>query len=238
MITLSNVTLPGESTRFPALAASSLTIRAGEVVSLLGATAAVRRRLLAVLGLHADEWTGEYELFGCAVHRLDATRRSALRGALVGAMTRTTPLVDCLSVEENVEIPLSVRGVPVADRPARIGAALSMLGIESLRGADACELAADERQLVGIAKALVSRPRLVLLEEPDLYLSPLQILLVEREIGRLCRDGAIVVRSESRSVSRPIADRVIDLDEWRSMSRAASTRARVAGRGGRAALAR
>lgn len=238
MITLRNVTLPGESTRFPALAPSSLTIRAGEVVSLVGATAAVRRRLLAILGLHADEWTGEYELFGHVVHRLDAARRAALRGELVGAMTRGTPLVDCLSVEENLEIPLSVRGVAAADRSRLIGEALSVLGIESARGTDICALPADRRQLAGIAKALVSRPRLVLLENPDLHLSPLQLRLVGREVGRFCRDGGIVVRTEEQAGPRWKVDRVIDLDDAASKARPAPGQRRVVARRDGAALAR
>lgn len=222
MITLRNVTTPAESRSTSVLDAVTLTIHEGEVVSVVGLSSARRRRILGLLGLYADDWSGEYELFEHAIHRLDERQRAGVRGELVGAMMRCAPLVECLSVEENLEIPLSYRGVPPADRTERIDDALARLGVQSIRAFEVGTLPADQMQLVGIAKALVSNPRLVLLEDPALHLSQLQLRLVRRQIERLRNDGRIVVQSSDRPESGLDADRVIDLDGLTAARRSGS----------------
>jgi ABC-type lipoprotein export system ATPase subunit len=213
MITLRNVTSPTGVPNESGLDTVSLTIEEGEVVSVAGLSAFARRKLLAVLGLYADDWSGEYELFGHPVHRLDSQQRADLRGELVGALMRSTPLVECLTVEENLEIPLSYRGVAAGERSGLIDEALSRFGILPIRESEIESLPADQRQLAGIAKALVSNPRLVLLEAPDQHLSAVQIRLVAREIERLRQNGCVVVQTLEDAGSVSGFDRVIDLDE-------------------------
>lgn len=220
MITLRNVTSPPEGSILSGLDAVSLSIDRGEIVSVVGVSDVARRRLLGVLGLHSGDWSGEYRLFGHDVHDLDDDERASLRGEIVGAMTRATPLVDCLSVEENLEIPLSYRGVPAAERGERIDEVLARLGVESIRAHEVESLPADQLQLVGIAKALVSSPLLVLLEEPTRNLSALQIRIVRREIDRIREGGCIVVQSHDRVEAGLAADRVIELDGRRPEPRA------------------
>jgi ABC-type lipoprotein export system ATPase subunit len=213
MITLRNVTSPTGVPNESGLDTVSLTIEEGEVVSVAGLSAFARRRLLAVLGLYAEDWAGEYELFGHLVHRLDSQQRADLRGELVGALMRSTPLVECLTVEENLEIPLSYRGVAAGERSGLIDEALSRFGILPIRESEIESLPADQRQLAGIAKALVSNPRLVLLEAPDQHLSALQIRMVAHEIERLRQNGCVVVQVLENAGSNSGFDRVIDLDE-------------------------
>jgi len=219
MITLRNVTSPLESQSEAGLDALTFTVSEGEVVSVVGHSSWTRRRLLGVLGLYSDDWSGEYELFGHLVHRLDDQERAGLRAELVGAMTRSAPLVDCLTVEENLEIPLSYRGIQAEERSALIEDALSRLGVQSIRDREVDSLPADQMQLVGIAKALVSNPRLVLLEDPTRNLSQLQIRLVGREVERLRSTGCIIVQSHDRMQSGLDADRTMELDAGGSFKR-------------------
>jgi ABC-type lipoprotein export system ATPase subunit len=219
MITLHNVTSPADSSSFLGLDALSMTIGEGEVVSVLGDSSVARRRLLGVIGLYTDDWSGEYELFGHPVHKLDDGGRAQLRGEVVGAMTRCAPLVDCLSVEENLEIPLSYRGVQVWERHDLIEDALSRLGVASIRDREVDSLPADQLQLVGIAKALVSNPGLVILEEPFRHLNQLQMRLVGREIDRRREGGCIVVECRDRSVAGLTAQRTVDLGILRGARR-------------------
>lgn len=210
MITLRNVTSPAENSGLSGLDALSLTIAGGEIVSVVGEPS-VARRLLGILGFYTDDWAGEYELFGHAVHELDDTDRSKLRAEVIGSMTQCAPLVDCLSVEENLEIPLSYRGVPARERHDLIDDALSRLGVASIRDREVDALPAAQLQLVGIAKALVSNPGLVLLEEPLRFLSQLQMRLVSREIERRRESGCIIVECRDPSVAGLDAQRTVEL---------------------------
>jgi len=233
MITLRNVNSPSETESVSGLDALSLTIPGGEIVSVTGASSAVRRRLLGILGLYSDDWSGEYELFGHAVHKLDEPTRAELRGELIGVMMSCAPLVDCLSVEENLEIPLSYRGIPASDRVEMIEEALSRLGVASIRDREVDSLPGDQLQLVGIAKALVSNARMVLLEEPLMNLHELQIRRVSREIERRSSEGCIVVQCHAEMGAGLGADRVIELanppSARRGRSQSKSSRARLDG---------
>lgn len=212
MITLRNVKSPSDAPSNLSLDAVSLTIAEGEAVTVTGLSSSCRRRLLSVLGLYVDDWSGEYELFGHPIHKIDDEARVRIRGELVGAMMRSAPLVDCLSVEENLEIPLSYRGVASRERLDLIEDALSRLGVGTIRDCEIGSLPADQQQLVGIAKALVSNPSLLLLEDPVANLSPLQCRLVSREIERLRLEGCIVVQSAESQESGLDSDRVIELE--------------------------
>jgi len=211
MITLRNLTTSAGTAITPNV--DVVTIDEGEIVLLAGMSSLERRRLLAILALHSDEWVGEYELFGHRVHKLDNEHRAALRGELIGVQMRSVPLVDCLTVEENLEIPLTYRRIAAEERGSLIDEALMRLGVSAIGDKEIESLPLDQRQLVGIAKALVSNPRLVVLEEPSLNLNPLQLRLVHRELERLKGAGCIVVESVEQAESGVAVDRVIELDE-------------------------
>ena len=230
MITLRNIASPAETSAVSGLSQLSLTIAEGEIVSVVGATAVARKRLLGILGLYTDDWSGEYDLFGHPVTKLDRAERVRLRGEIVGATVRCAPLVDCLTVEENLEIPLSYRGVPAWNRGRLIDEALERLGVGAIRDREVDTLPADQLQLVGIAKALVSNPRLVLLEEPLLNLSPLQARLVRREIERRAESGCVVVECRDRAGQGLGTIRCVDLESDGGSRRGSGDSSRMSGR--------
>lgn len=224
MITLRNLTSPAETSSTLGVDAISLSIGEGESVAVTGLSAVGRRRFLAVLALHFDDWEGEYQLFGHQVHKLDNSKRASVRAELIGALMKSAPLVECLTVEENLEIPLTYQEVPLEERSRLIGEALGRFGIGAIREDEVDGLPPDQSQLVGIAKALVSNPRLILLEEPRAHLSPLQLRLVGRELDRLRQDGRVIVQSVEKEESGLDVDRVVDLSELASGRRKAKAR--------------
>src|ERR1700759_2057951 len=107
-----------------ALSAVELTIGKGEFVSINGPSGSGKSTLLAILGLLDVPTTGEYRIDGQDTSRLDAVRRAALRNRTIGFIFQAFNLIGDLSVEENVELPLTYRGMPAAERKRRVADAL------------------------------------------------------------------------------------------------------------------
>ena len=195
----------------------SLEIAAGEIVSFVGAACSGRRALQSVLALADDDWTGEYVLCGHRVHEQDGPRRAQLRARFVGLADRGALLVDCLSVEENLEIPLAFADVPHERREPMILDVLTRLRLSGIRRTEAELLPPDHRRLAAIAKALVASPRLVIVEEPLASLHPLQVRLLSRELYRLRDSGCAIAQCVEREDGGVAADRVFRVAEGKCL---------------------
>ena len=109
---------------FYALRDINLEIAAGEFVSIMGPSGSGKSTLLHILGLHDSAWTGEYELLGAPVHKLDKKKRFELQKKHLGFVFQSYHLLDDLTVYENLEIPLSYRDTPKKDRESIVCDAL------------------------------------------------------------------------------------------------------------------
>ena len=109
---------------FYALRDINLEIAAGEFVSIMGPSGSGKSTLLHILGLHDSAWTGEYELRGEPVHKLDKKKRFELQKKHLGFVFQSYHLLDDLTVYENLEIPLSYRDTPKKDRESIVCDAL------------------------------------------------------------------------------------------------------------------
>src|SRR5215469_15674659 len=97
-----------------------LTIREGEFVTIMGPSGAGKTSLLSILGLLDHEWTGEYHLLGHAVHALKPRQRAELNRKYVGFVFQQYHLLDNLTVQENIDVPLSYRDIPRSQRAAMV----------------------------------------------------------------------------------------------------------------------
>jgi len=152
--------------RFHVLRRIDLDVRPGEFVSVMGPSGAGKSTLLHLLGLQDGDWNGEYAFAGTPVGPLDAKGRGRLRNENIGFVFQSYHLLDELSVAENLDVPLSYRDVKRPERESLVAEALDRFGLAARAKLYPRQLSGGQQQLVGIARALVSKPRLLLADEP------------------------------------------------------------------------
>src|SRR6188474_1687318 len=144
----------------------NIDIKEGEFVSIMGPSGAGKSSLLHILGMHDHGWTGEFYLNDIAVHHLKAKERASLRNDQVGFVFQQYHLLDDLTVYENLEIPLSYRKVARNERAAIVADTLDRFQIVAKRDLYPRQLSGGQQQLVGVARAIISSPKLLLADEP------------------------------------------------------------------------
>ncbi|MDD2763415.1 MAG: ABC transporter ATP-binding protein [Opitutaceae bacterium] len=197
MIILRNIdrVYPLKGGPFFALRNINLEIREGEFISIMGPSGSGKSTLLHVLGLHDSAWDGEYWFRGEAVHKMDKKKRFDLQKKNIGFIFQSYHLLDDLTVYENLEIPLSYRDVPKKQRESIVCDVLDRFHIVGKKDLYPNQLSGGQQQLVGVARALVARPALILADEPTGNLHSDQ----GREIMRLFKqlnheDGVTIVQ--------------------------------------------
>jgi len=170
--------------RFHVLRRITLDVRPGEFVSVMGPSGAGKSTLLHLLGLQDGDWTGDYAFAGVSVGPLDAKARARLRNENIGFVFQSYHLLDELTVAENLDVPLSYRDVKRPERESLVAEALDRFGLAARAKLYPRQLSGGQQQLVGIARALVSKPRLLLADEPTGNLHSEQA----REIMQLFRE--------------------------------------------------
>lgn len=143
-----------------------LHIQPGEFVSVMGPSGAGKSTLLNILGMFDGNWSGEYRLDGTAVHALKSRQRGALSKANIGFVFQQYHLLDDLNVAENLDIPLCYRDLPKRARQALVADALDRFGIVGKKDLYPSQLSGGQQQLVGVARAVIARPKLILADEP------------------------------------------------------------------------
>ena len=198
----------------PALRGVDLDVFAGEMLALTGPSGSGKSTLLNLAGLidRADE--GEIRLLGRPVGELDAVQSTLVRRDSLGFIFQGFNLVPVMTVADNVDYPLFLAGVPLAQRRQRVAAALEAVGLAEHAGHRPDALSGGQRQRVAIARALVKQPPLVVADEPTASLdshTAEQVLSLMRE--RCHRDGVacLIATHDARVVRR--CDRVVALQD-------------------------
>lgn len=168
MITLRHVdrVYPLKGGPYYALRNINLEVAEGDFLSIMGPSGSGKSTLLHILGLHDAAWDGEYFLAGEPVHKLDKKKRFELQKKHIGFVFQSYHLLDDLTVYENLEIPLSYRDTPKKDRESIVCDALDRFHIVGKKDLYPSQLSGGQQQLVGIARALVAKPGLILADEP------------------------------------------------------------------------
>ena len=176
MITVENITKvfggTGTSDEVHALAGISLHIREGEFVSIVGPSGSGKSTLLFAMGGLSEPTTGEVRLGAQSIYALDAAGRAALRRTEIGFVFQTFNLVPYLECLENVALPAILAGRPRAKAREAAAAMLDRLGLSARARHLPAQLSVGERQRVGIGRALVNGPKVLLADEPTGNLDP------------------------------------------------------------------
>jgi putative ABC transport system ATP-binding protein len=144
----------------------TVDIGRGEYVSVSGPSGCGKTTFLAVLALLDTPTSGRYWLNGRATDRLTSSERARVRNLDVGLIFQSFNLIGDMTVYENVEYPLTLRGVPPADRKARVDAALERVGLTGRARQRPGSLSGGHQQLVAVARAITGRPAILLADEP------------------------------------------------------------------------
>ncbi len=189
----------------------NLKINEGDFVSIMGPSGAGKSSLLHVLGLHDHAWTGAYYFNDIAVHNLKAKERATLRNEQIGFVFQQYHLLDDLTVYENLEIPLSYRHVGKSEREAMVADTLDRFHIVGKKDLYPRQLSGGQQQLVGVARAIISNPKLVLADEPTGNLHSSQGEEIMELFKRLNSEGTTVVQVTHSEKNASYGNRVINL---------------------------
>ncbi|MEO6994555.1 MAG: ABC transporter ATP-binding protein [Lacunisphaera sp.] len=213
MINLSHVekVYPLKGGVFYALRNINLSIKEGEFVSIMGPSGSGKSTLLHVLGLHDSAWSGEYTLRGEPVHKLDKKKRFELQKKHIGFVFQSYHLLDDLTVYENLEIPLSYRDVPKKERESIVCDVLDRFAIVGKKDLYPSQLSGGQQQLVGVARALIAKPSLILADEPTGNLHSDQGREIMRLFKKLNEEGTTIVQVTHSEENATYGSRVVRL---------------------------
>jgi putative ABC transport system ATP-binding protein len=149
-----------------ALSDIQLEIRKGEYLAIAGPSGCGKTTLLSILGLLDSPTEGSYTLDGQPVSRLTASERARVRNRQIGFIFQAFNLIGDLTVYENVELPLTYRGMPAEERRKRVQAALERVGMSHRMKHFPAQLSGGQQQRVAVARAVAGDPAILLADEP------------------------------------------------------------------------
>jgi ABC-type lipoprotein export system ATPase subunit len=193
----------------------NLEIREGEFITFMGPSGAGKSSLLNVLALLDDAWEGEYWFHEDAVHALKRKQRAELAKRYIGMVFQSYHLLDDLTVQENIDLPLSYKDIPRKERQSLVADTLDRFQIVAKKDLYPSQLSGGQQQLVGIARAVIHKPALLLADEPTGNLHSTQA----KEIMELFRDlnqqGTTIVQVTHSETNAAYGSRTIQLrDGW------------------------
>ncbi len=193
----------------------NLEIADGDFVSIMGPSGAGKSTLLYVLGMHDQGWVGEYFFDDAAVHQLKAKERASLRNENIGFVFQQYHLLDDLTVYENLEIPLSYRHYSKTERTALVADTLDRFNIVGKKDLYPRQLSGGQQQLVGVARAIIASPRLLLADEPTGNLHTQQGEEIMEMFHKLNDEGMTIVQVTHSEKNAGYGQRIIELrDGW------------------------
>ena len=193
----------------------NMSIREGEFITIMGPSGAGKSSLLNVLALLDDSWEGEYWYGEQPVHELKRKQRADLAKRKIGMVFQSYHLLDDLTVQENIDLPLSYKDIPRKERQGLVADTLDRFQIVGKKDLFPSQLSGGQQQLVGIARAVIHKPSLLLADEPTGNLHSGQA----KEIMELFRDlnqqGTTIVQVTHSETNASYGSRTIQLrDGW------------------------
>jgi putative ABC transport system ATP-binding protein len=201
-----------------ALSGINLDIGSGEFVSIAGPSGCGKTTLLSILGLLDSPTGGNYLLDSEPVENLSASQRAKIRNQAIGFVFQAFNLIGDLTVYENVELPLTYRGMPGSERKERVQAALERVGMAHRMGHYPSQLSGGQQQRVAVARAIVGKPLILLADEPTGNLDSKNGNAVMDLLLELHADGATICMVTHDPRYADVADRAVHLFDGQVVS--------------------
>ncbi len=193
----------------------NLDIQAGEFVTIMGPSGAGKTTLLSIIGMLDSAWQGEYHFLDYAVHDMSVRQRTELHKQYVGFVFQSYHLIDDLTVYENLEIPLSYRNVRKKDRDSLVCDILDRFRIVGKKDLFPNQLSGGQQQLVGVARAVIMNPKVILADEPTGNLHSSQGKEIMELFKQLNDEGTTIIQVTHSEVNAAYGNRIVQLlDGW------------------------
>jgi putative ABC transport system ATP-binding protein len=193
----------------------SADIAPGEFISIMGPSGAGKSTLMSILGMLDSAWSGEYYLHGQAVHALPQKQRVALNKQHIGFVFQQYHLIDDLTVAENLDMPLSYRNYKKSEREAMVADVLDRFGMVAKKDLYPRQLSGGQQQLVGVARAIIASPKIILADEPTGNLHSGQGREIMELFTKLNDAGTTIIQVTHSEENAKFGKRIIELrDGW------------------------
>jgi ABC-type lipoprotein export system ATPase subunit len=193
----------------------NLKIGAGEFVTVMGPSGAGKTSLLSILGMLDDSWAGEYIFDNEDVHKLSRKQRVELNKKNIGFVFQSYHLLDNLTVAENIDLPLSYKDIKKSERTAKVADILDRFHIVGKKDLYPSQLSGGQQQLVGVARAVVNDPKLLLADEPTGNLHSDQAKSIMELFRQLNSEGTTIIQVSHSEANAAYGSRVVKLlDGW------------------------
>jgi putative ABC transport system ATP-binding protein len=190
------------------------SIAEGEFVSIMGPSGSGKSTLMHILGMLDEPTNGEYWFLGEGVHKFNERRRTEMYRQYIGFVFQAYHLIDDLTVYENIETPLLYQKVPSAERKSRVADLLDKFNIVAKKDLFPSQLSGGQQQLVGIARALVAQPRLILADEPTGNLQSQQANEIMEIFQRLHQEeGVTIIQVTHSETNAQYGQRILHLKD-------------------------
>jgi putative ABC transport system ATP-binding protein len=193
----------------------NVDIQEGEFVSIMGPSGAGKSTLLHILGMHDGDWHGEYFLEDRAIHKLGKNDRMAVYKETFGFVFQSYHLLDSLTVYENLEVPLSYRNIRKSERESIVADTLDRFHIVGKKDLFPNQLSGGQQQLVAVARAVISKPKVILADEPTGNLHSSQGDEIMDLFKKLNDEGVTIIQVTHNDRNAKVGHRIIELqDGW------------------------
>ncbi len=201
--------------QFFVLRRMKLEIREGEFITVMGPSGAGNSSLFNVLALLDDAWEGEYWFPQQALHEMKRKQRTDLAKRNIGMVFQSYHLLDDLTVRENIDLPLSYKDIPHKQRQGMVADTLDRFQIVAKKDLFPSQLSGGQQQLVGVARAVIHKPALLLADEPTGNLHSSQAKEIMELFRELNQQGTTIVQVTHSDANAAYGSRTIQLrDGW------------------------
>lgn len=190
----------------------STSIKQGEFVSIMGPSGAGKSTLLNILGMLEEPTYGDYEFMGENVLALNERKRIDLYRSHIGFVFQAYHLIDEMTVAENIEAPLLYKKVGSTERKSRIADILDRFNMVAKKDLFPNQLSGGQQQLVGVARALVAQPSIILADEPTGNLQSVQAMQIMELFKKLNEEeGITIIQVTHSEINAGYGNRILNL---------------------------
>ncbi|WP_108803939.1 ABC transporter ATP-binding protein [Aquimarina sp. Aq107] len=200
------------------LDAIDLKVQEGEFISLMGPSGSGKSTLLNCIGMLDNFTEGSYAFLDEAVHTMKEKQRSKLYKEYIGFVFQAYHLIDELNVYENIETPLLYKNVKSSERKALVADMLDRFNIVGKKDLFPSQLSGGQQQLVGIARALITKPKLILADEPTGNLNSKQSTEIMELFSELNKESVTIIQATHSEKNASYGSRIINLLDGRIVS--------------------